>query len=211
VLLVNADAWLAFAAASFIIGVIPGPGVATIIGIAFAAGRRSALAAVAGMALGNAMAITLSLAGAGLVLATSALAFTALKWAGAVYLIAIGLLAIWRSGRGPEGGEAPRGDAIGPRGAFLTTLAVGTFHPKTILFFIAFASQFISEGGSYWSQAAVLIATFTIVAAVTDTLYALLAARASGLLRGERMRRWAQRAGGGAMIAAGVATAAMRR
>jgi threonine/homoserine/homoserine lactone efflux protein len=77
VLLVNADAWLAFAAASFIIGVIPGPGVATIIGIAFAAGRRSALAAVAGMALGNAMAITLSLAGAGLVLATSALAFTA--------------------------------------------------------------------------------------------------------------------------------------
>lgn len=201
--------WLAFAAASFLMGVIPGPGVATIVGFAVSSGRRVALASVAGMAVGNAVAITLSLAGAGAVLASSALAFTALKWIGAAYLVAIGTLAIARS-RGAEPREAVR-RPITPRLAFLSTVAVGTFHPKTILFFIAFAAQFIRPEAPYLPQAAILIATFTGIAAATDTAYALLASRASSVFERPRVRRWAQRAGGGALIAAGVATAAMRR
>ncbi len=201
--------WAAFAAASFVIGVIPGPGVATIVGFAFSSGRTTALASVAGMAVGNATAISVSLAGAGALLASSALAFTALKWLGAAYLIVIGLLAIRGGGAGdPE--DAPR-RAITPRAAFLATVAVGTFHPKTILFFVAFASQFISAEGAYLPQAAILVVTFTAVAATTDTVYALAASRASSLFRRPRFRLWAQRAGGGALIAAGVATAAMRR
>jgi threonine/homoserine/homoserine lactone efflux protein len=88
---------------------------------------------------------------------------------------------------------------------------VGTFHPKTILFFLAFASQFISREGAYLPQAAILVATFTGIAATTDLLYALTASRASRLFAGPRVRTWAQRAGGGTLIAAGIATAAMRR
>ncbi|PAX07069.1 LysE family translocator [Sphingomonas lenta] len=205
----NLELWLAFAAASFVMGVIPGPGVATIIGFAFGSGRRVALAEVGGMAVGNALAISLSLAGAGAVLASSALAFTILKWAGAVYLVAIGLLAIRRSGA--ERATSPSARPVTPRLAFLSTVAVGVFHPKTILFFVAFAAQFVSPDAPYLPQAAILVATFTIVAAATDTAYALLASRASGLFERPHLRRWTARAGGGALVAAGVATAAIRR
>ncbi|MFS0737477.1 LysE family translocator [Sphingomonas sp. 1P06PA] len=202
-------AWAAFAGASFVIGVIPGPGVASIIGFAFNSGRRVALASVAGMAVGNATAMSVSLAGAGAILASSALAFTILKWAGALYLIAVGLLAIARSESTAE--VAAPGTAISATTAFLTNVAVGTFHPKTIMFFVAFASQFIRPEDPYAPQAAILIATFTGLAAATDTLYALAASRASRLVRDARFRRWAQRAGGGALITAGLATAAIRR
>lgn len=201
--------WLMFVGASLVMAIIPGPGVASIIGFAFSSGRRTALASVAGMAVGNALAITLSLAGAGAVLATSAIAFTVLKWVGALYLITIGLMAIIRSS--DRSGDGVPGKAISARMAFLTNIAVGTFHPKTILFFMAFASQFIRADAPYLLQAGIIVATFTLVAAATDTLYALTASRASGLIERPRIRRWAQRAGGGAVMSAGIAMAAMRR
>ena len=201
--------WALYALACLVLAVVPGPGVATIVGFAFSSGRAVALAAVAGMALGNAIAISVSLAGAGAILASSALAFAILKWAGAAWLVAMGLLAIVRSGRAAAPGAAPR--PIRPRTAFLATVAVGTFHPKTILFFIAFAAQFVDPGRPYVPQAAILVLTFTAIAAITDSLYALLASSAAETLRRPRFRIWAARAGGGALIAAGVATAAMRR
>lgn len=201
--------WLMFAAASLVMAIIPGPGVASILGFAFSSGRRTALASVAGMAVGNALAITVSLAGAGAVLATSAVAFTVLKWIGALYLIAVGLFAIIKST--DRTGDTPSGKAISARVAFFTNVAVGTFHPKTILFFMAFASQFIRADEPYLLQAGVIVMTFTLVAATTDTLYAMAASQASGIIRQPRVRKWAQRAGGGAVMSAGIAMAAMRR
>lgn len=200
--------WAAFVAASLALALIPGPGVATIVGFAFGPGRRAALAAVAGMAVGNALAFAASLAGAAAVLAASAHAFTLLKWVGALYLVFLGVRAIRRAGQG--GGAWSRPPAS-PRAAFATTLAVGTFHPKTIMFFVAFAAQFISPSAAYLPQAAILVATFTAVAATTDAGYALAAARAARLLDRPARRRWLERAGGGVLIAAGVATAAVRR
>ncbi|WP_017669611.1 LysE family translocator [Blastomonas sp. AAP53] len=201
--------WLMFSGASLLMAIIPGPGVASIVGFAFSSGRRTALASVAGMAVGNALAITLSLAGAGAILATSAIAFTILKWAGALYLITIGLIAIVRSTDQTNSGTPGR--AISARTAFLTNIAVGTLHPKTILFFIAFASQFIRADEPYLLQAGIIVATFTLIAAATDTVYALTASRASGLIERPYFRKWAQRAGGGAVLSAGLAMAALRR
>ncbi|MEH3102564.1 MAG: LysE family translocator [Sphingomonas phyllosphaerae] len=201
-------AWWMFAGASVVMAIIPGPGVASIIGFAFSSGRRTALASVAGMAVGNMIAMTVSLAGAGAVLASSALAFAILKWIGAAYLIAIGVLAIVRSGAAVGTDDVPR-RAVSPRAAFATNVAVGTFHPKTILFFVAFASQFIRADAPFVPQAAVLIATFTLIAGVSDSLYALAGSRASGWLH-PRARVWTQRAGGGAVLGAGLAMAAMR-
>ncbi|HEY0628053.1 MAG TPA: LysE family translocator [Sphingomicrobium sp.] len=200
--------WTAFALASLVVAIVPGPGVASIVGFAFSSGRTTALASVLGMAVGNVTAMTISLAGAGAVLASSALAFTVLKWIGAAYLIVIGLWALWKSGSALE--SATPAEAISPKVAFVSNVAVGTFHPKTIIFFVAFATQFISPNGGYWAQAAILIATFTVIAAATDTTYALAASRTSTLLRGNG-RKWFERAGGCALIGAGVATAAIRR
>lgn len=203
------ETWLAFALAAAVMGLIPGPGVTSIVGYALSSGRRTALASVAGMALGNLVAMTVSLAGAGALLAASALAFTVLKWAGALYLIGLGVLAIARSRVGVTA-TAPPLTPISARTAFLGNVAVGTFHPKTIVFFVAFAPQFIRPDVNYALQAAILIATFTVVVGATDTAYALAAARASHLLRSPRATLWSRRAGGGVLIAAGVATAAAR-
>ena len=202
--------WLAFALACAAMGLTPGPGVTSIVGYALSSGRRTALASVAGMALGNVVAMSVSLAGAGAILAASALAFSVLKWAGALYLIGLGVLAIARSRQG-LGAPAATLAPISPRTAFLGNIAVGTFHPKTIVFFVAFAPQFIRPDVNYALQAGILIATFGAVVGTTDTLYALAAARASHLLKSPSATLWSRRAGGGVLIAAGVATAAASR
>jgi threonine/homoserine/homoserine lactone efflux protein len=203
-------AWLAFVAAALVMGLIPGPGVTSIVGYALSSGRRTALASVAGIALGNVVCMSISLAGAGAVLAASAVAFVALKWAGALYLIGLGGLAIARS-RAAASDTAVERAPITPRTAFLSNLALGVFHPKTIVFFAAFAPQFIAAHTSYVLQAAILIATYTTVVAATDTAYALAASRASHLLRSPAATLWSRRAGGGVLIAAGIATAAASR
>ncbi|HEY9218265.1 MAG TPA: LysE family translocator [Phenylobacterium sp.] len=203
--------WIAFVGASLLMGLVPGPGVASIVGFAISSGRRTALASVAGMALGNAAAMTLSLAGVGAILAASALAFSILKWLGAAYLIALGLIVLAKSARGAAGLNVAARAPITPRTAFLSNLTIGVFHPKTIVFFVAFAPQFISPNGSYPLQAAMLIATFTAVVGLTDATYAVLASRAANLLRRPVMQRWFSRAGGGTLILAGVATAAAQK
>jgi threonine/homoserine/homoserine lactone efflux protein len=201
--------WLGFVVASLVMGLIPGPGVMSIVGYAVGSGRRTALASVAGMALGNVVAMTLSLAGVGALLAASALAFSVLKWAGALYLIGLGLVTVLKRRAAPQGDDIPSPPAS-PRLAFASNVAVGVFHPKTIVFFIAFAPQFISARGDYALQAAILVATFGLVVGCTDTIYALVAARTPQLLKGPRTALWSRRAGGGVLIAAGVATAVAR-
>lgn len=120
----------------------------------------------------------------------------------------LGLLAILRAGTGDS---ATPNASIRALAAFASNVAVGTFHPKTIVFFVAFVPQFISAERAYAPQAAALVATFCITVACTDGFYALLASRASHSLRRPETVRWSRRAGGGVLIAAGLATAAARR
>ncbi|THD74268.1 MAG: LysE family translocator [Phenylobacterium sp.] len=202
--------WLGFAATSAAVGLIPGPGVTSIVGYALSSGRRTALASVAGASVGAAISMSLSLAGAGAILAASALAFSVLKWAGALYLVGLGLVTIWKSRAAPEAADQAPRPVIRPRTAFWSTVAVGSLNPKTIVFFVAFAPQFISPRADYASQAAILVATFIAVVFTTDSGYALAASHASQLLRTSKALIWMKRAGGGALIAAGVATAAAR-
>jgi len=201
--------WLGFLAASFVIGIVPGPAVTSIVGYALGSGKKTALASVAGMSLGSLIAMSLSLAGVGAILRASSGAFMALKWAGALYLIVLGLITLVKSRKGGAV-EAVPSQPIRPRVAFLSNIALGSFHPKTLVFFIAFAPQFISANGNYLLQSAILIATFCATVGVTDTAYALIASQAAGLLRKPKAVQWSKRAGGGALIAAGVATAASR-
>lgn len=200
--------WLGFVAAAALIGVTPGPAVTSIVGYALSSGRRTALASVAGMAMGSVIAMSLSLAGVGAVLRASSLAFMVLKWTGAAYLIGLGVFTL-ATARGKPAAETPP-RPIRPGAALLSNLALGAFHPKTIVFFVAFAPQFISPKGDYLTQAAILVATFAAVVGTTDTAYALVASHASQLLRKPAAVLWSKRAGGGVLIAAGVATATAR-
>ena len=137
--------WLAFIAASAVMGLAPGPAVTSIVGYALSSGRATALAAVAGLALGNLIAMTLSLGGVGALLSASAVTFAVLKWTGAAYLIGLGILTVLRSRQ--SSGETTPPAVIAPRTAFASNVALGTFHPKTIVFFVAFVPQFIDARG----------------------------------------------------------------
>jgi threonine/homoserine/homoserine lactone efflux protein len=85
------ETWIAFVAASAALLVVPGPTILLVIGQSLGAGRRNALPLVAGVAAGDFVAMSLSLAGLGAVLAASATLFTVLKWAGAAYLVWLGI------------------------------------------------------------------------------------------------------------------------
>jgi len=189
-------------------GLAPGPAVTSIVGYALSSGRATALAAVAGVAIGNAIAMSLSLGGVGALLSASALAFAVLKWTGAAYLIGLGVLTLVRSR--PSSAEMTQRTVIAPRTAFASNVALGTFHPKTIVFFVAFVPQFIDSRADYRIQALILVVTFVLTLALTDTLYALAASGAARLLRRPSAALWMKRAGGGVLIAAGAATAASR-
>jgi threonine/homoserine/homoserine lactone efflux protein len=198
--------WLTFVAASAAMGIIPGPGVTSIVAYALGSGRRVALASVAGMAVGNGLAMTLSFAGVGALLAASARAFSVVKWLGAAYLIGLGVWTIIRS-RETHSRAMPE-QPLSARSAFLGNVAIGTFHPKTIVFFVAFVPQFVSAGKSYAAQASLLIITFCCVVAATDSAYAIGASKAARMLKGPSVERWSARASGGILVVAGVATAA---
>ena len=81
------ETWLAFAAASFAMLIIPGPTVMLVVGYALGEGRRAAFGTMAGVLLGDLVAISLCAIGLGALLAASATVFTVFKWAGAAYLV----------------------------------------------------------------------------------------------------------------------------
>lgn len=204
---------LAFSAASLALLVIPGPTIIMVVAQALAHGRRVALASVAGVALGDLLAASLSLVGVGTILAASATAFTVIKWAGAAYLVWIGVK-MWRAPVAPvlsglAAGEPVAGIRRWPvfRDAFLVTL----FNPKGIVFFMAFVPQFIVPGRDFVPQAAVFVAVFTVLGMVNAAAYALLAGTARQAIRRPALLRAATRTGAGFLISAGLASLMVKR
>jgi threonine/homoserine/homoserine lactone efflux protein len=203
------DLWLAFAAAAAVLVAIPGPTVTLVVSYAIGEGRRAAWATVAGVALGDFTAMSLSLAGLGAVLAASAALFTVLKWAGALYLVYLGIR-LWRAE--PVLEEAAMVAPAKTRLAMLGhAFAVTALNPKSIVFFVAFVPQFITAGRPALPQVLVLGATFLVVATANAALYAHLAGGLRGLIRRKRILRAVNRTGGAILIGAGIATAALKR
>ena len=199
------ETWAGFVAATLVMLAIPGPTILLVIGQSLGAGRRHALPLVAGVALGDLTAMSLSLAGLGAVMAASAALFTAFKWAGAAYLVWLGVK-LWRAP--VTAGALP---PVTGRRAMRDAYVVTALNPKSIAFFVAFVPQFVDAGAPFLPQAMLLVATFVSLAALNALAYALLAGRLSGAVTRPGVRRWFNRVGGSALIGAGVATAAMRR
>ena len=126
-----------------------------------------------------------------------------------MYLIGLSMITLWKSRRITDQHNLSA-VIISPRTAFANTIAVGLFHPKTIVFFVAFVPQFMDPKIHYLPQAILLIVTFGLVIGLTDSLYALSASYASQVLKRPKAKLWSQRLGGGVLVAAGVATAAAR-
>ncbi|MDH3667202.1 MAG: LysE family translocator [Paracoccaceae bacterium] len=204
------EIWIAFALASTALLTIPGPTVMLVVSYALRHGRASGWATVPGVSLGDLTAMTVSLAGAGAVLAASAQLFTVLKLCGAAYLIWLGVK-LWRAV--PESLEmAPvRGGSGAFRPMFWNAYVVTALNPKSIVFFIAFVPQFVSVQAPLVPQFAILIATFVGLAAINTVVWVLLVGEMRRRIGRPGVLRWMNRTGAGFLIGAGLLTAFARR
>ncbi|HPD91464.1 MAG: LysE family translocator [Rhodobacter sp.] len=202
--------WFAFVAASLALLIIPGPTILLVLSYAISQGRRVALAMAAGVALGDLIAMTTSLAGLGALVLASAALFTVLKWIGAVYLVYLGIKLV-RSAGSARLGPVESLAATRPAAVFAHAATVTALNPKSIAFFIAFVPQFVAADRALLPQFAVLVVTFVGLAAINALAYALLADRLRAKVARPSVLAWFSRLGGGALIAMGIATAAFRR
>ncbi|HRQ01095.1 MAG TPA: LysE family translocator [Terrimesophilobacter sp.] len=197
---------LAFTIASVIIIVVPGPSVLFVIGRSIALGRRAGVLSVVGNTLGTVPAVLAVALGIGAVVATSIVAFTIIKFAGAAYLIWLGIQAIRHRGANAEL-DAPVRATTGTllRQGFI----VGLTNPKTIAFFTAVLPQFAAPAaGGVWLQLVTLGLVFQAIALASDTVWALAAGSARDwFARSPRRRARLATAGGVAMIGLGGAVA----
>lgn len=193
----------AFVAASLVLAVTPGPGVFYIVSRSLLQGRRSGVVSVLGIAagnLGNALAASLGLAA---LFAVSALAFAVVKYAGAAYLVCMGVRMLLARDHAPPATAA----AMPPGRVFRDAVVVSLLNPKTTIFFAAFLPQFVGAPASPMRQSLALGVVFVLVAAVTDSLYALTADSVSRLLARGGAGRIGRRLGGSLFIGLGIFTA----
>ena len=202
--------WMTFVVATVVLLIIPGPTIVLVLTYALTQGRRVALASAAGVALGDFIAMTTSLAGLGALVLASASLFTLLKWVGAAYLVWMGIGMIRHAGTATaiEIDDAPQLTAAA---VFRNACVVTALNPKGIVFFIAFVPQFIRPEAALAPQFAILIATFVGLAALNVLIYALLADRLRASIRKPAVLGWMTRIGGSVLIAMGVLTATLRK
>ncbi|WP_217183666.1 LysE family translocator [Streptomyces sp. AC495_CC817] len=193
---------LAFAVASVVIIVIPGPSVLFVIGRSIALGRRAGVLSVVGNALGTVPAVVAVAFGVGAIVASSVVAFTAIKIAGAVYLVYLGVQAIRHRGSHVQGAEGLPASA---RTLLLQGFIVGATNPKTIAFFVAVLPQFVvPSAGAVWAQLLLLGITFQLLALACDSVWALAAGTARAwFARSPRRISTLSGAGGVMMIGLG--------
>lgn len=212
----------AFLLASLALAVTPGPAVVFIVSRSLASGRRVGLASVAGIALGNLGNMLGASIGLAALFAASSVAFAVVRYAGAAYLVYVGVATIRarpseaRSdpSSAPTAAPASTADrAPAPadlRRVLRDAFVVALLNPKTALFFAAFLPQFMRPDAPPMPQSLALGALFVAIAGGTDSAYALAAGTVGpALARGGRGRvqaagRWVA---GGAFIGLGVFTA----
>lgn len=174
--MVPLDNLLAFALASVVIAVIPGPSVLFVIGRSLALGRAAGVVSVAGNALGMIPAVLAVAFGVGAIVASSVVAFTVIKIVGALYLVWLGVQAIRH--RHAHSTIEPTPPTQWRR-LLGQGIIVGVTNPKTIAFFVAVLPQFVDpSAGTVWAQLLTLGLVFMILALACDSIWALAAGSA---------------------------------
>ena len=206
--------WLAYFLASWVIALSPGSGAVLSMTHGLAYGVHNTSATIAGLQLGLAVILLVAGVGVGALLLASATAFTVVKFAGAGYLIWLGLKQ-WRS---PAGAMAAGGEALPAQAGvppalerFVTGFFTNVTNPKGIVFMVAVLPQFIDPQRPLWLQLLVLLVTTIGVDLVVMHGYAFLASRAQRWLATARARRVQNRLFGGVLMAMGASLLLIKR
>lgn len=203
------EIWLVYLAAAVGLSLTPGPNGLLSLTHGACYGFRPTIWTVLGGALGFLLLIAVSLAGLGVLLAASERAFTIAKWAGALYLVYLGIR-IWRSPPPqirPVAGATVA--AARPYRMFRQGFLVAVSNPKGLIFFAAFLPQFMVPGASFMLQLLVFGGTFVAVEIVYELTLAGVAQRIAPWLG--RCGRWFNRVTGAAFVGIGAALATASR
>ena len=207
--MLNLELFAAFAAATAVLILIPGPVVTLVIANAIAHGARTGLATVAGASVGTAVLIAGGAIGLTAMMAFLADIFVWVRWAGVAYLAYLGLKH-WRAMIGAVRAQEMAG-APAAKGVFWQGALIGVTNPKTVLFYLAFFPQFLDPGLPVGPQLAIMSVAFLIIGLLFDGSYALLAGRIRPWLVGARRSRIRNGITGTLLIGTSIGLALTRR
>ena len=176
---IDLHAYLLFVTAAMALILTPGPDTVFVLTQGVSSGKREGVASALGVSTGILVHTTAATLGLAALLRASALAYAAIKYAGAAYLLYLGAKTFWKGGN-PDGlSEVSAGDASAPdlRGGYLRGVTVNVLNPKVALFFLAFLPQFVGAGGSSGTPAVEMFAlggTYAVLTAVYLGIVGLL-------------------------------------
>jgi threonine/homoserine/homoserine lactone efflux protein len=196
-----------FVVAALVLLVIPGPAVLYIVSQSISRGRLAGIVSMFGIQVGGLVHVAAAAAGLSALLVRSAVAFNVVKYAGAAYLVLLGLRRILGKDEAEDVPGARSEKSL--RRLFSQGVVVNVLNPKTALFFLAFLPQFVDPNAAHPAvQIAFLGLLFVLLGLVTDSVWALAAGTAGGMLRRSRHYVRTQRyVSGTVYIGLGVATA----
>jgi homoserine/homoserine lactone efflux protein len=198
------DIWVTFCLASVALAVVPGPTVTVIIANSLRYGARAGLMNVAGTQAGALIWLVIAAVGLQALIAVMGVWFDVLRYAGAAYLIWLGIKLLRSNGDMAVATERAR-----PKGSFfLQGFVVILSNPKMLVLFGAMIPPFLSKGGNAGLETLILGVTFAVIAGITDTLYALAAGQAGAWMTRSRIR--AVEVMSGVLLTAGGAWMALR-
>lgn len=199
--------YLAFVVATTIMIALPGPSVLLTVSHSISFGWRSAIATVAGATMGIAVQLIVAAIGLTSLLNVVAGVFEWLRWAGAAYLVYLGIKQ-WRSASEPLNFDA---SDVSKKNLLVQGLIITIPNPKSLVFIAAFLPQFIDATRPLGLQFTLIVPTFLLITFTITSIWALVAGSAREFFRGKRAFRAVSRTAGGLMIVAGIWIAAARR
>ena len=203
----NIEVWISFVLASMILCLSPGPTVFLVMGQSLSHGKKSALPLVAGVLTGDVIAMIVSFAGLGALLATSAILFSAFKWVAAAYLFYLGIRA-WRSKAILQETEPSFSKN---KKIFKEALLVTALNPKGIIFFIAFFPLFMDASKPALMQMIIMALTFLFVSAFSASFYSLFSGYLRSKVKSKKFQSMFNKVSGTMLIGAASVTATLQK
>jgi homoserine/homoserine lactone efflux protein len=199
--------YLAFVIATSIMIALPGPSVLLTVANSISFGWKHGIFTVAGATMGIAVQLVIAAVGLASLLNVVAEAFEWLRWAGAAYLVYLGIKQ-WRSANKPL--EIDTASAS-KKNVFVQGLVTTIFNPKSLIFIAAFLPQFINASRPLGLQFIFIVPTFLAITFTVTSVWALVAGKLRGFFRSRRALKSVSRTSGGLMILAGLGLILARR
>lgn len=203
--------WVTFLSAAVLLNLSPGPDIAFILGQTLRNGRQQGFAAMFGIWTGAALHVALAAVGLSAILATSALAFSVVKWVGAAYLIWLGARMLLSAGDQFVSDE--KGSSDGMYSIYWQGVLVSALNPKVAIFFLAFLPQFVVAGaGPAWAQLLLHGSLIIVVAAFIEPPLVIVGSKLGAFLnKNPQVGLWMDRSLGALFVSLGAKLATSSR